>query len=255
MKKLILLTLSTITILHSRAQDSSTRITPIQSKDINMFNDKEYRFSISVMPLVSWMSPDSRNISSKGSRVGFSGGITVEKNLSENVAFCGGLHITQMGGKIGYDSLRVKNGTTTFNDIEYTYKTRYIDIPLTIKLRTDEFGYSRVYFDAGLALNFLWRGRADINKDIFTNAQGGSEDRDVNDKDGDFDINNSVVEDDDIGFLRVPLLVGAGYEYALSKNTVVFGGLRYNAGLFNMMSAPNTKAYNNYFGINVGLLF
>lgn len=255
MKKLVLLTLFSFTILYSRAQDSSTRITPIQSKDISMFNNKQYRFSISVMPLVSWMSPDSRNISSKGSRMGISGGITVEKNLNENVAFCGGLHLTQMGGKIGFDSLRVKGDVNTFNNVEYTYKTRYIDIPVTIKLRTDEFGYSRVYFDAGLGLNILWRGKADINQNIFTNKQGGNEDRNVNDNDGDFDINNSVVEDDDISFIRVPLLVGAGYEYALSKNTVVFGGLRYSAGLFNVMSAPNTKAYSNYFGINVGLLF
>lgn len=255
MKKLILLTLSVFTIFHCFAQDSSTRITPIQSKDFSVFNHKKYRFSISAMPLISWMSPDSRNISSKGSRVGLSGGITVENNLNENVAFCAGLHLTQMGGKIGYDSLRVKGASSTFNNVEYTYKTRYIDIPVTIKLRTDEFGYGRVYFDAGLALNILWRAKADINQDIFTNKQGGNEDRNVNDDDGDFDINNSVVEDDDMSAVRVPLLVGAGYEYALSKNTVIFGGLRYSAGLFNVMSAPNTKAYNNYFGINVGLLF
>ena len=96
----------------------------------------------------------------------------VEKNINRNVGFGLGLHITQMGGKIGYDSLKINdNSTESYKNVEYTYKTRYIEIPALVRLRTDEFGYNRVYFEVGFALDFLWRGRADINQNIFTNAK------------------------------------------------------------------------------------
>lgn len=253
MKKLILLCCFGAMAFVATAQD--TRIEPITTGSAQAFTLKEYRFSISATPLISWMSPDSRNISSKGSRLGIGVGLFVEKNLNSNVAFGGGLHITQMGGKIGYDSLAIKDNPTSYKNVEYTYKTRYIEIPALVRLRTDEFGYNRVYFEAGFALNFLWRARADIDQNIFSNAQGGSEDRNINEDRADFDASRSVVNEDNLLFLRVPLVAGAGWEYALSQNTVFFAGLRYNAGLINVMRANNTKAFNNYLALNIGVMF
>lgn len=254
MKKLILLCCFGAMAIAASAQD--TRIEPITTGSAQAFTLKEYRFSVSATPLISWMSPDSRNISSKGSRLGIGVGLFVEKNLNSNVAFGGGLSITQMGGKIGYDSLVPNNQSgTSYSNVEYTYKTRYIEIPALVRLRTDEFGYNRVYFEAGFALNFLWRARADINQNIFSNAQGGSEDRNINESRADFEASRSVVNEDDILFMRVPLVAGAGWEYALSQNTVFFAGLRYNAGLINVMRANNTKAFNNYLALNIGVMF
>lgn len=254
MKKLILLCCFGAMAIAASAQD--TRIEPITTGSAQAFTLKEYRFSVSATPLISWMSPDSRNISSKGSRLGIGIGLFVEKNLNSNVAFGSGLFITQMGGKIGYDSLvpNDKSGIS-YSNVEYTYKTRYIEIPALVRLRTDEFGYNRVYFEAGFALNFLWRARADINQNIFSNAQGGSEDRNINERRADFEASRSVVNEDDILFMRVPIVAGAGWEYALSQNTVFFAGLRYNAGLINVMRANNTKAFNNYLALNIGVMF
>lgn len=254
MKKLILLFCFGAVASAVFAQD--TRIEPIQTSSANAFAHKEYRFSVSVTPLISWFSPDSRNISSKGSRLGFGGGLLVEKNLNSNVAFGSGLFITQMGGKIGYDSLVPNNKTgVSFSNVEYTYKMRYIEIPALVRLRTDEFGYSRIFFEAGFALNLLWRGRADINQNIFTNAEGGSQDRNINESGADFEENRSVVNEDDVLFFRLPVLAGAGWEYAMSQNTVVFAGLRYNAGVLNVMRANNTKSFNNYVSLNIGVMF
>ena len=161
-----------------------------------------------------------------------------------------------MGGKIGYDSLKINdNSTESYKNVEYTYKTRYIEIPALVRLRTDEFGYNRVYFEVGFALDFLWRGRADINQNIFTNAQGGNDDRNINKNRADFNEPESVVNEDDVLFMRIPIIAGAGWEYALSQNTVFFAGLRYNAGLLNIMRANNTKAFNNYLALNIGVMF
>lgn len=254
MKKLILLCCFGAMAFAASAQD--TRIEPITTGSAEAFTLKEYRFSVSATPLISWMSPDSRNISSKGSRVGIGGGLFVEKNISRNVGFGAGLHITQMGGKIGYDSLvpNDKSGDS-YTNVEYTYKIRYVEIPALVRLRTDEFGYNRVYFEAGFAFDFLWRARADINQNVFTNAKGGSEDRNINEDRADFEASRSVVNEDDILFMRIPIIAGAGWEYALSQNTVFFAGLRYNAGLLNVMRANNTRAFNNYLALNIGVMF
>lgn len=260
MKKLIVLFLFTFCGLSMFAQaDSSTRITTITTTTgLNVFQTKAFRFTVSLSPLVSWFSPDSKNIDGAGARVGFGGAMTVERNITPNVAFTTGLGITQMGGKIKYDSLDVNdaaNDPKSAYNVEYTFKTRYVDIPLMMKFRTDEFGYSRVYFEVGTSLSFLWRARADVSQNIFTDKEGGNTDRNINENKNDFNGATSSAQDDNLLFMRVPLNVGAGWEYALSTNTVIFAGVRYSGGLFNVMRADDTKAFNNFISLNVGLLF
>ncbi len=254
MKKLILLFCFVFAYVFSFSQ-GDTKIEPIETGSANAFEYKPYRVSVSVTPLISWLSPDTRNLSSSGSRLGIGGGLFAEKNFNKNIAVGTGVFVTQMGGKITYDSLVPAASGTSFSDVEYTFKTRYIDIPLLVKLRTDEFGYNRVFFETGIALGLLWRARADLNKEIFSIGQGGNSDRNINENKGDFDAARSVVEDDNIIFIRTPLLIGAGWEYAVSTNTVVFAGIRYSAGLFDVMRASDTKAYNNFIGLNLGVMF
>lgn len=254
MKKLVLL-LNFVLVSILAFSQGDTQVEPIETESPNAFAFKKYRVSVSVNPLLSWMSPDTRNISSGGSRLGIGGGLLAEKNFNKNIALGTGLFVTQMGGKINYDSLQPTISNTVFRDVEYTYKTRYVDVPLMVRLRTDEFGYNRVYFEAGLGISFLWRARADLNKDIFRNDRGGNTDRNVNENREDFNAANSVVFEDNIIFIRVPLNIGAGWEYALSTNTVAFLGIRYSAGLFDTMRAENTKAYNSYVGLNMGVMF
>lgn len=232
-----------------------TKIDPIPTSSANAFSFKEYRISVSATPLISWFSPDTKNLESAGSRFGIGGGLLVEKNFNRNIALGTGLSINQMGGKIKYPTLSPSGTTDTFTNVEYSYKTRYISIPLLVRLRTDEFGYNRVFFEAGFGLNFLWRGRADIDQDIFTDTKGGNTDRNINENNDDFISATSSVENDNIIFIRVPLNIGLGWEYAVSNNTVAFAGIRYSAGLFDVMGSSDTKAYNNYIGLNFGIMF
>lgn len=257
MKKLILLCCITFTtaLAFSQTDDTQVENPPIRTGSADAFNLKKYRFSVSVNPLISWISPDTKNITSAGSRFGIGGGLFVERNFTANFAFGSGLFVTQMGGKVKYDSLVPAATGTRFTNVEYTYKTRYVDIPLLVRLRTDEFGYNRVFFEAGFGLGFIWKARADVNQNLFTGPQGGNDDRNINENKDDFDAARSSVDEDNIIFLRVPLNLGAGWEYAVSTNTVVFAGIRYSAGLFDVMRAEDTKAYNSYIGLNLGVMF
>lgn len=253
MKKLILLLCFVSSSIIAFSQ--GTKVEPIETGSADAFSFKEYRVSVSAMPLISWFSPDTKNLESAGSRLGIGGGLLVEKNFNRNIALGTGLAINQIGGKIKYPTLSPSGTTDTFTNVGYTYTTRYIDIPLLVRLRTDEFGYNRVFFEAGFGLNFLWRGRADIDQEIFTDAKGGNTDRNINDGNDDFISATSSVENDNVIFIRVPLNIGAGWEYAVSTNTVVFAGLRYSAGLFDVMGSSDTKAYNNFIGLNFGVMF
>lgn len=264
-KHVLLFFFTTIVSLAAIAQsDSSTRIKPLNTQSPNAFIHKDTRFSLSFTPLVSWIKPETGNITSAGSKIGIAGGLSYEKSLtsgSSRAAYTIGLNVTQMGGVVKYDSLQVSSATRPnpnpiYRNVEYAYSTRYVEVPVTIKLRTDEFGYHRIFFDVGVAPGFLWSGKADLSvTNVFTNAEGGNEGRNVNQNKNDFDPLHSSVNQDNIRIFRVPLLVTAGWEYALSQNTIFFAGLRYSGGLFNVMSADNTEAFNNYIGINIGLLF
>lgn len=243
MKKLIVLALLAVYATGAFAQDA------------NAFAYKKFRFSFSAMPLVSWMRPDTKNLTNEGARMGISAGLTAERNFSTNAAFTFGLYVTQMGGKVGFGMLQPKDSSAVYSNVEYTYKTRYAEIPLMLKLRTDEFGYSRVFGEFGVALNFLWRARADVNMNIFSDAAGGNEDRNVNEATDDFISPPSSVNKDNLAAFRIPLIIGGGWEYAMSENTALYAGLRYNASLINIMRADNTKAFSSYIGLNLGILF
>jgi hypothetical protein len=249
MKKLILLTVLCALSFAGFAQTT----------DANAFAYKNYRFAITAAPLFCWMTPDTKNIGSEGMRMGWGLGITGEKNISVNAAFTFGLQVNQMGGKILYPLLVTNDNTANVQqNVTYAYRTRYVEAPFTIKLRTDEFGYSRIFAEVGIGVGILWSAKADLDKPLFSMPPDaeGNDDRNVNQKREDFmDQSQSVANEDNISFLRIPVLAGLGYEYALSQNTTVMAGIRYSAGLTDVMRDEKSKAFNNFIAIQLGILF
>lgn len=247
MKKLILLAALCVVSVAGFAQSTAA----------NAFAYKNYRFAITAAPLFCWMNPDTKNIGSEGMRVGWGFGITGEKNFSVNAAFTFGLQVNQMGGKILFPILVANDNTSNVqSDVTYTYKTRYVEAPFTIKLRTDEFGYSRIFAEVGVGVGILWSAKADLDKPLFSMPPDaeGNDDRNVNQKRADFK-GPSIASEDDISFLRVPVLVGVGYEYALSQNTTATASIRYSAGLTDVMRDERSKAFNNFVALQLGILF
>ena len=138
MKKIFALASVLLITVYSFAQDSGGSI------------DK-FRFGFKVAPSLSWMKPDVKNFSSDGSRVGFIYGLMMDYNLSKTYAVSTGIEVSYRGGKIKYDYQynSSNNNPNSYSGYD-SYNIKYIEVPMTIKMKTNEIGYMTFYGQFGL---------------------------------------------------------------------------------------------------------
>ena len=200
----------------------------------------KFRMGFKATPNFSWIQPKDKFISNEGTiaRAGF--GFVADVFFAENYAIGTGINIINNGGRISY-----------FNDVNYVpagetiarrfiinqtreFKTRYIEIPLTFKLRTNEIGYITYWGQFGLGLGVNIGASADDTWDFI--EEGVASDNVTNWLKSDvpsFDEENSDIIED-VGIARVSLIMAAGIEYNLSGNTSVLAGLEFNNGFTNL---------------------
>lgn len=197
--------------------------------------DYSFRLGLTAHPTLGWIKPEvgkSNSIS-----LGFSYGLLGDFNFAENYSFSTGLTITTINGK----STEARNLTVPANspsssqaEFELKYKLQYIEIPLTVKLKTTKMNEIRWYGQFGLSNDFKVGSKLDTK----TNGQPEI-------KDGPADVK----------FYRAGLIIGAGGEFDISGNTSLAAGLTYNNGFTDITSDKNTSARNHYIGLNLAVFF
>ncbi len=226
-------------------------------------DDRPFRIGFSILPSVSTIKPEGEVFEKQASKFGFAYGLLAEFNFGTgNYAFASGLMINSLGGTISNSQYHDGDTThLTFGLVEEKYKLQYIQIPLTLKLKTNEIGYLTYFGQFGLDLGFKIKSKADIK------GTYGNENIDLT------DVNVS----DDIQPFRSALNVGVGAEYNISGDTYLVGSLAWNNGLTNVFKKnpyaandqgnpdiidgnvkkekDNIKAINNYLGVSIAIFF
>jgi opacity protein-like surface antigen len=205
---------------------------------------KSLKLGLKVSPNLGWLRPETRNFENDGIRFGFSYGLISDFRLAENYYVGSGLFITHWGGKLLMPAKELVNDVEIAVTQRRTYNLQYLEIPLTLKLLTNEIGYSTYYGQFGIGLG------ANIN------AKG--EDRFYNDSYVRVDESPDIKSD--ITFMRVALVIGAGMEYSLAKNASVLVGVEYNNGFTNLLKSKpehtsKHSAVTNYFQLTIGIVF
>lgn len=251
MKKAKLLTLILLTAIISNLS--------AQEDDL-----RKFRFGLHFTPNIAWLNPSSEGYEKNGSSMGFSYGLSAEFFLAKNYLFSTGLTLSKLGGNLTYgDYFHDKdNNVFLFSEIDQSYNVKYIEIPLTLKLRTNEIGYMTYYGNFGLRAGFNYSATGDFD---YKNVSGGI-------SKGDVDIK------DDIKFFNSWLVVGIGAEYSISGNTAVMFGVTFNNGFLNTLDnklvetnssgipiqnadgSPKYKGKSanatlNYFSLDLGIYF
>lgn len=232
MKKLTLLILFISASFISKAQD-----------------DQGLHFGLKITPSIAWLRTDSKEVETNGSKFGFCYGLITEFKFAEHYAFATGLDITYRGGNLK-SSFTVNDGVTNTVSITESASTlQYIEIPISLKLKTNEIGSLTYYLQAGVAPGFNIRARADIknNTEITTISTGDkvTSNSEFNDEDIQDDTNN----------LNFSMLIGGGIEYTLTGSTVLLVGIQFNNGLLDISDKADIKANSNLLGLSVGILF
>jgi len=194
-----------------------------------------FRLGLTAHPTIGWVKPDIGK--SNGVALGFSYGLMGDFNFTQNYSFATGLTITTINGKsTEVVTLGSTGGTPSQFENEIKYKLQYIEVPLTLKLKTVKINEVRYYGQFGLSNGFMIGAKQDFD------LVGGTSGRDVNIK-------------DDIKFYRAGLIIGAGAEFDVSGNTSITTGLTFNNGFTDITNSKNSTVKNHYVGINIGVFF
>ena len=201
---------------------------------------QKFRFGLQGSPLISWMKPDVKSISSTGVKFGFSYGLMLDYNFTDNYAFGTGLTIAQNGGFNKHDSLllfRHENKGDLIDTFpvnsEIEYKLQYVELPLTLKLKTNEIGYMTYFGQFGISTGVNIKAKGNIS-----GAKAMTDEK----------INEEV------NLLNFALSMGGGIEYSLGGKTSFMGGIFFNNG-FKDVTDDAPKVILNYLSLKLGVLF
>ncbi|WP_316785631.1 porin family protein [Pedobacter frigiditerrae] len=169
-----------------------------------------------------------------GVNLGFSYGLIGDFNFAENYSFSTGLTITTINGKsTEVNSAQYQLGNTAAVDIKYMMQ--YVELPLTIKLKTGDYNGVR------------WYGQFGLSNDVRISARQDA-------KSGNNVLANDVNSSDWTKFYRAGLIIGAGGEFNVGNKTSIMAGLTLNNGFTNI--SDNSYSVKNHFvAINLGVFF
>jgi len=204
--------------------------------------EKPFVFGVRIAPTMGWMKPDSQGYENQGTDVGFTWGFMAEFHLMENYAINSGFNISYLNATLEYPE--AVNGVDGV--LNRGYRLKYIEIPLTLKMRTNDFNRISYFGMIGFGVGFKLSAKA---KDKFV-PNGGSP------------LNEENDISDDIKNVRASMILGVGLEYAMGGDTKILGGLNFNNGINDILKNENKgdptinhKGINNYFELYLAVLF
>jgi len=192
--------------------------------------EAQVRFGFKAAPNISFNRIDSEadntDFNTDGVGLRFQLGPIFDFEFKENHYFSTGIIFTSKRSAFSADSA----GATppTFNE---DYSPQYLQIPVTLKLFTEEIGLDKkIYFQFGGTIDFM------------TNNEGEEE---------------NIVQ----SFRCIDLnsLLSFGLEYGIGINTKIFGGLVYQRGLLNVIKeniyGDDFNLRNDFVGLEIGVIF
>lgn len=225
---------------------------------------KNFSFGFKVSPNFAWVKVQEGPISNNGLGLGFTYGITGDFMLLNNPNYwlSTELGISSVPSKIQFNSdLKASsNNNGTCKNVQFNYTNQYLQIPVSIKFKTDEIAGFKYYMQFGLGMSFATQKKCETisNPNIYGNSGLTSHDpnntaNSIYDFDG--DKNSTYAFIDDINTFRASMIIGAGVEYHLSGNMNMVAGLKFDNGFSDIFADSRVNARNNFLSLQIGLTF
>lgn len=202
-----------------------------------LYGQGKTRFSVHADPQFAWFRSDESHIENEGSMLQMQYGLQMDHFFDDNYAFILGFGVNNLGGTLAYsDSTRFvsKEDTLFFTPGQSVkHKLQYLDLPLGLKLKSEELGYVTLFLQIG------------FNPMVNISALASSDDE-VYEKE-------SIRES--IHIFNLAYHAGIGVEYRLGGNTALIGGVRWTSGLTDMSSQDDTHISTKAISLHLGILF
>jgi len=201
---------------------------------------RSVRLGLSIAPNLGWITPSGKKVDSDGSKLGFRFGLMTDFIIGANAnyAFATGLYSNNIGAK--YKRTYTALTDSLVSSQTAALRVQYVELPISIKLKTNEIGYMTYFGQIGFDTGFRVGAKGDY--ETVRNGQTVS----LKDEDA----------SDDVSEFRVALVVGAGFEYNFSGNTSALVGLKYSNGFNNVFDNDDLgQAKLHYAELTLGMLF
>lgn len=203
------------------------------------FCQKHIRLSFTGSPSINWMNTDNPDANNGKAILGYTFGMNGDFYFSadERYSFLTGILVTNNGGIISYKSTSPFQfaGVTLPALTKITYHLRYIEIPLAIKLKTDQFNRVRYWGLYGLSTMVNIDSKGDSNDGTLKKAA----------------INH------EINPVNLAMDLGIGFDYDLGTSNSVTAGLIFQNGLTDVTTdnAFRDRTKINSLKFKVGIIF
>ena len=201
---------------------------PFAGKAQRRFDSGNTELGFTVSPNLGWLrvtNPQNTGIKGNGSDAGVSYGVLADLGFARNYYFSTAFVVTSINAKLSQPtSPGAGAGINTT-----AYKIQYVEIPLTLKLKTTPSDMGRFYGQFGLGTGVKISGKQS------TNGQDKQKSNDAN-------------------TLRLSLIAGAGAEWNINSDFKIQTGLTLNRGLSNTISSQY-DVRSDYVALNLGIFF
>lgn len=213
----------------------------ITASQLKAQEDPKLHFGLKVFPSLAWIKTDTKGLNSDGTKFGFGYGLMTEFKFSDNYYFATGIDITYRGGNLKYSNSLNDSTTAT---VETNSTLQYVELPITLKLKTNEIGQFTYFLQFGVAPGINIRAKADTK----TTTQIGSHPVSL------VEVNGVDIKDD-INILNLSMIISAGLEYNLSGTTNFLTAVTFNNGFLDVFDGDAIKGNTNFLALTLGILF
>ncbi len=202
---------------------------------------KPFQFGFKAAANIGWFGTNAEHFENEGVKPGFSWGFVADIFLMENYSVTTGFDMVFLNGTLSYPYQESGESGVTVDYITNTFKTRYIQLPVVLTMKTNEIKGLRYYGQIGGAIGFLISAREEGEFVAETIKVGNSE---------------------MMNFLRGSFIFGAGIEYPINGSTYLRSGIQFNNGFTNVLKGNNVvysdiknQARSQFFELNLCIIF
>ncbi len=206
---------------------------------LTSWSQTRLKLSFTGSPSVNWMRTDNQFADKEKIVLGYDFGLSGDIFFTENERYAinTGLQILNTGGAISYrtNAPFEFSGATLPPSTKIRYRLRYVEVPLTIKLKTDQFHRTRYW------------GQFGMSSMVNIGANGDS-------SDGTLKKDNIH---DEINLFDLAMNVGLGFDFDLGSTNSLSAGLIFHNGLTDVTTDTyfTDKTIINSLKVRLGLIF
>lgn len=199
-----------------------------------------FAFGFKFGPNFGWTGSTTATADNLGSKTGFDVGVVSEYYFADNYAFVTGVNVSFLGGHYMFDNAHLvtdslnPDGFLEKFGVDRTYKSTIYEIPLMLKMVTNELGNVplRIYAEVGGGIGLA--AKKVRVKDAIPSQNVTAPDK--------WSTTNKEYSN-----LRASLKIGAGAQYTVDESTRLFAGVYFSHDFINMINYIRPDYCGNFF--------